>query len=118
MKLSWQQICTDSITVATRPNLPHFQSFVHKNKNLSKVCQTFIVFGAEGSAGLPDLPNVLFLEVGSQLNTNSKPTSLPFSEVGSQSSTNSESTKSTVFRICTNRTHPIFDVIKLLLIIL
>ena len=42
-----------------------------------------------GSAGLPNLPN------------------LPFSELGSQSNTNSESSKSTVFRIGTNQTHPI-----------
>ena len=31
---------------------------------------------------------------------------LPFSEFGSQSNTNSKSTKSTVFRIGTNQTHP------------
>ena len=42
-------------------------------------------FGAEGSAGLPKLP---------------------FSKLGSQSNTNFESSKSTVFRIGTNQTHP------------
>ena len=45
-------------------------------------------FESFGSAGLPNLPN------------------LPFSEFGSQSNTNSESSKSTVFRIGTNQTHP------------
>ena len=48
-------------------------------------------FGAEGSGGLLNLPN------------------LPLSELGSPSNTNSESSKSTVFRIGTNQTHPLRD---------
>ena len=47
-------------------------------------------FGAEGSAGLPNLQN------------------LPFSEFGSKSNANCESPKSTIFRIGTNQTHPKF----------
>ena len=45
-------------------------------------------FEAEGSAGLPNLPN------------------LPFSGLGNQSNANSESTKSIVFRLGINKTHP------------
>ena len=102
--------------------------------------------GAEGLAGLPNLPNrggaspekvgwkkdrmdgqkvylTIFMpfllrneyrpeESGVYMSTPVHPVSppllpnLPFSELVSQSNTNSESSKSTVFRIGTNQTHP------------
>ena len=87
---AWQQRVKLPITVATPAKLPRSQSFANENENLSKVCQNLLPFGAEGSAGLPNLPN------------------MRFSELGSQSNTNSESSKPTVFRIGSNQTHPKF----------
>ena len=62
--------CTDSITMAARPNLPRSQKF-HKQKreSLHKSVQLFPV-GPEGSAGLPNLPNLPFSEFASQSSTN------------------------------------------------
>ena len=60
-----------------------------KTRISPKSAKPSAIFGAEGSAaGLPNLPN------------------LPFLEFGSQSNSNSESSKSTVFKISTNQTHP------------
>ena len=39
--VTWQQICTDSITVTRQLNSPRFQSFANESENHSKVCQTF-----------------------------------------------------------------------------
>ena len=37
---AWQQICTDSITIATQANSPRFQSFTNESENPSsaKLC--------------------------------------------------------------------------------
>ena len=64
-----------------------FEIYLWNRESLQSL-QNALPFGAEGPAGLPNLPN------------------LPFLEFGSQSNTNSDSLKSTVFRICTNQTHP------------
>ena len=84
---AWQPREKLSITVAARAKSPCFRVLEMKSRispNSVKLC----AFGAESSAGLPNLPN------------------LPFSELRSQSNTNSESCKPTVFRIGTNQTHP------------
>ena len=73
---------------AARPNSPRFQSFANENENLSKVCQTF---------------RLLQKKVRQAFQTCQ---TCRFSEFGSQSNTNSGSSKSTVFRIGTNQTHP------------
>ena len=67
-----------------------FSEFPKSNENLSKVFQTFRLL-EQRVAYLPNLPNL---------------PNLPFSEFDSQSDTNSESSKSTVFRIGSNQTHP------------
>ena len=65
-----------------------FQSSANEIENPLQSLPNLLPFGAEGSAGLLNLPNE------------------PFSELGSQSNTNSESSKSTVFRIGNNQTQP------------
>ena len=79
---AWQQRCQPPA------NSPRFQSFANENENLSKVCQTF---------------RLLQQKVRQAFQTCQ---TCRFSEFGSQSNTNSESSKSTVFRIGTNQTHP------------
>ena len=79
---------TDLITIAARVTSMCFQSSANKNENLFLSLPNLPPVGAEALAGLPNLPNLLFLEFGSQSNTNC------------------ESSKSTVFRIGTNQTHP------------
>ena len=73
-------------SVAMRAISPRFPSFVNENENRSKVCQTFCL--------LEQMAYQAFQ-------------ACRFSELGSQSNTNSKSTKSSVFRIGTNQTHPL-----------
>ena len=65
---AWQHESKLPITIARHAKSPHFQSFINENENHSQVCRVpnLLPFGAECSAGLPNLPNLQFSKFGSR----------------------------------------------------
>ena len=85
---AWQQRLMLPITVATQANSPRFQTFANDNENLFKFYRTFYLSEQNVHQAFQTWKICHFLDFQSQSNTNS------------------EFTKSTVFRIGTNQTHP------------
>ena len=77
--------------LATKSKVTDYRSYAGKVASFSEFCKcsreslkslpNLLLFGVEGSAGLPNLPNLRFSELGCQSNTNSESLGLPFSEL-------------------------------------